>query len=321
MAENMSSADAMIAYTGPAVDAGEMDVRELAPALLALGEMCQEAARVLNGPEASLRVVLRANPDKGSFELVIGTVLSWKDTLLSVVNSPEYRNAKEILEALGLINAAGTAMAGGVFWLVKKFKGAPIPPGVSVQGNNNVVLVINGERVQVTPDMLKLYASPAVLAAADQVIEPVRHPGITGFEARRPSTREPLVQIGDADTEAFRVARVRAVGFLATDDEVPMTRRDVVLEVIKPAFHRGHRWMLTDGSAKYGVDMRDEAFWQRVDRGESFAKGDRLTVSLWTRTKTVEGLLKAEYFVDAVLAHVPRPRQLDMLTADVTPPG
>lgn len=313
MPETMSTAEAIIAYDGPAVDAGEMDVRELAPALLALGDLCQAAARELNGPEAQLRVKLRAQPEKGSFELLIGTDLSWTDTLISFINSGQYRNAKEILEAVGLVAGTTATIGGGLFWLIKKLRGEPIPPGVTVQGDGNHVHV-GDVNINIPPDVLRLYQSPEVLAAADRVIEPLRRAGITAFEARDPRSKAAVIAVHQEDTDAFRVARVRALGpgLGEEDDAVAPSRRDVVLEIIKPAFHRGHRWMLTDGAAKYGVEMRDEEFWQRVDRGEAFAKGDRLTVSLWTRTRSVDGSLKAEYFVDHVLAHTPRPRQLSI---------
>ena len=45
----MSTSHFGIAFEGPAFDDGEIDVRDLAPALLALGDVIQAANHALNG--------------------------------------------------------------------------------------------------------------------------------------------------------------------------------------------------------------------------------------------------------------------------------
>lgn len=63
----MSRTNFYVYYDGPALAEGLMDVRDLAPALLALGSAFEECNRVVNGERATLAVNIRSGFEKGSF--------------------------------------------------------------------------------------------------------------------------------------------------------------------------------------------------------------------------------------------------------------
>ena len=52
----MSRATFTIAYDGPALTNHTMDVRDLAPAMLAVGQLCDAANVVLNGERSKIQV-------------------------------------------------------------------------------------------------------------------------------------------------------------------------------------------------------------------------------------------------------------------------
>lgn len=76
----MSEASATLAYLGPDVDDGSMDVADLAPALLAASRLITSANRALNGDRADVRVRVAALRT-GSFEIELQVVTSlWEQT-------------------------------------------------------------------------------------------------------------------------------------------------------------------------------------------------------------------------------------------------
>ena len=66
----MSKETFTIAYDGPALQDGAMEVRDLAPALLALGQLLDAANATLNGDAAKIKLQVKAT-GTGSFEIAL----------------------------------------------------------------------------------------------------------------------------------------------------------------------------------------------------------------------------------------------------------
>ncbi len=60
----MSDADIALVYEGPAVESGLMDVRDLASALLAFGNLVEATNRIVNGENATAKVQVRTAPGR-----------------------------------------------------------------------------------------------------------------------------------------------------------------------------------------------------------------------------------------------------------------
>jgi hypothetical protein len=82
----MSSQVFRVAFNGPAFEGGEIDVNNLAPALLALGEVVQRANEVLNKDRAHARLKLRA-AEKGCFEAFLSIDVSVVDAIWDMLDS------------------------------------------------------------------------------------------------------------------------------------------------------------------------------------------------------------------------------------------
>src|SRR3954468_13556568 len=63
----MSKERFQIAYDGPIVREGVMDVYDLAPSLVALGDLVKEVNRELNGSNVTATVQVQSNFQRGSF--------------------------------------------------------------------------------------------------------------------------------------------------------------------------------------------------------------------------------------------------------------
>ena len=64
----MSHADIALVYEGSVVESGVMDVRDLAPALLAFGNLVEATNRVVNGESATVKVQVKT-VGAGSFAI------------------------------------------------------------------------------------------------------------------------------------------------------------------------------------------------------------------------------------------------------------
>src|SRR5690349_13753166 len=103
----MSSASFTIAYDGSALRDGAMDVRDLAPALLAVGQLFDAANAVLNRDQATVRISVKAT-GSGSFEIssdVLQNLVSQVTTFLAGDHVVAAINLKEIVVG-----------GGGLFW-------------------------------------------------------------------------------------------------------------------------------------------------------------------------------------------------------------
>ena len=76
----MSSSTFAFAFEGETFDDGEIDVRDLAPALLSLGEVVQAANRALNGNRAQATLRMKAT-NLGSFEALLSVDISFLSSI------------------------------------------------------------------------------------------------------------------------------------------------------------------------------------------------------------------------------------------------
>lgn len=289
-----------IYYEGSALDTGRMDVRELAPSLLALGKLFEYANKELNADEVSIKINVRAGFEKGSF----GVVLEISQNLLT-----QFQNLFEgvkIQDAAVLIGAIlGSGGGVGLFQLLRKSEGKS-PKKVTLLKDGNVSLEFEGDNnhVVVNNHVFNLYRNVEVRKSAENFIQPVSQDGIDRIKAKIKD--EEIEEVSKSDAPSF-VAPELTASLIETKEE------EALLSIHTIIFGKENKWRFSDGSNTYWVHIEDNKFLKEVDQNQlAFAKGDILKVllrkSYW---QTPDGL-RTDYALIKVLKHMEAPKQLKL---------
>ncbi len=180
-------ARAIIRYDGPALANHEMDVHDLAPALLALGDMCRFANEVFNGDGAEVRILVKADVEQKCFQLEIHLVQTLYEHLTALLDSDAIQDAKNILEWLGIISGGAAVVGGGLFGLYKLItKGQPdAGPKFEVHTKGGEIIyqiVGDGTVINVPPRLHELAKDPRMFPAAKKVVGPLIKEGYDRLE-------------------------------------------------------------------------------------------------------------------------------------------
>src|SRR5690348_6821595 len=97
-----SEIETVIRYDGPALADHEMDVAELAPALLALASLIQTANHKFNGDRASVRVVVNADTEQQCFQIKIKLIQDFLQMARGFLDG-DMATIKDICEWVGII--------------------------------------------------------------------------------------------------------------------------------------------------------------------------------------------------------------------------
>lgn len=264
-----------IAYCGPAVDNGTMDIRDLAPALLAFSDFITGANKVLNNDSSQISVRVNADFRQGSFEIQLAVIKTLAQQVQELWNTPGV-DAGGILAILGLCTATDKE---GLIDLIKEIGGRVVKdifeskeqPGKSiicVQGDNNVICVDS--------NVAKLYKDYGTMKNIEKVLSPLKQSGIDAFEIR---------EKGAAIQAAKQITKEESRYFETPEDAQTMTNvttQSVWVKVLGVSFE-DLKWKLSLGDSKIYAAMNDEAFKEKMDKHQVvFGKGDMLKVTLET---------------------------------------
>lgn len=289
-----------IAYDGPALEDGSMDVRELAPALLAISETIERANEALGG-QSPITVKVRADFKRGSFEVVLEVAQSVAEQLRMALGTGV--SAANILKHIGLTATSGVA----VIKLIKALSGKRVKK-TQEQKDGSIVIEADGARIEITREVAVLYTDHQFRSKLKAVVDPLRREGISSFQVRHDGNV--IESVSKDEAKAFALPEKQDIDGEA---ETVESIRVSFFTVVGLSFEDG-KWRLSDGEAKIWASISDDDFKGRIDRGEiAFRKGDQLKAELVTsQTRAVTGALTSTHEVRRVIEHRQPPQQISM---------
>ncbi|WP_300033951.1 hypothetical protein [uncultured Roseobacter sp.] len=300
-----------IGFDGPSVDNGEIEVADLAPALLALGDLFEAANRALNKDRSDVKLKIRAS-EKGSFVALLSLDVSFVADMLDLVAAhPDRMTAANQL--LDLVIKGGTIAGGtyGFFQTLKWLKGGR-PESASKNDDGTTTLTKGGTTIIVDQRTIVLLEDYPMREATEKFVR-------TSFKPAGIQTV--LIGGGDASEEESDLVLTKGdVGSVLvpelSDEEITETsvEREALLKIVSAQFEEGYLWRFTDGTNTFTASMEDETFVKRLDKSEVvLSKNDTLRCAIQETQQLAGSRLKTETRIIEVKEHISGARQLKLL--------
>lgn len=286
-----------LVYDGEGMDDGSMEVVDLAPALLALRDLFEEAAEGADEP-VHLTLRVQAGFRRGSFVVDLNAAAS--QLLENAVTLFSGSHATALVNALAIIGISGSGV--GLIQLVRRGRGRTPRRAVAITETRTVRVEFEGEPpIDVDPAVWRMFRSPRARSSLSKIVQPLARPDIDEAKFRYDGREELIAD--DASTEAY-----------ATPDEhhgevVGDSRR--ILQLVAMSFKDGNKWRVSEAGRTLYVSVLDEAFLDRVKQREVlFGQGDYFDVTLRTRQWMEGEQLRTAYDILQVHDHKQSPDQL-----------
>lgn len=291
----MSKKTLYIAYDGPALASHEMDVRELAPALLALSDMFEEANRILNGGKAKISLNVKGSFKTGSFGFDLSVCQNVLQSLLNFGSASEVQSAATLATLLGFSVLGGVK---GVIQVIRWIRGRKIDK-IEVK-DSIAILYIDDEFLEIEEKILRLLKNERIRKSLEDAIKkPLEHDGIDSFGF----TDDPESQKMDL------IVKDEAVFYVtpkAVPEDLGATEYETTLQIVGVTFQDKNKWRFSDGiSNTFYADMLDADFLSKVDNHVIlFGKGDIIRAKI-REQKIIDpsGTMRAERAIVHVFEH------------------
>lgn len=294
-----------IIYDGPALDNHEMDIRDLAPALIALSDVFEEAAKTLYGKKAVVTVKVNASFKAGSFGIdLLASSPSWVKQAIEFFSGDSISATLNIIALLGLTKAAGDQASKGLLDLIK-WIGPRKVKSIHNLPDRNVKIFIDEEAETFDYQVVELYKNYKLREALQEVVAvPLEKEGIDSFAATTDEGRS-FVVVSRLESQYFYVEK-------PNDDVLSESVVEKALQVINVSFSEGNKWRFSDGTASFMAEITDENFLQDVDSVRlNFSKGDMLLVDLKVTQYMAGQSIKTSYEVTKVKKQINSQRQIE----------
>lgn len=282
----------------------EIDSNTLVNYLLNLNTIIGEVNREIE-PERKINVKIKAL-SQGSFEVAI-QLQSIFDQLKSIFSMDDAGYIANLLAIISSLYAARLLLKGKA------------PAEVKKDGDTVTITNSNGNTLTMTKTSYHIYNTnkPINLAITKQFETLDADPNIESLNITNKEDK-PLLSV--EHNEFPDIATPNEQLEVATTHEI---REKAILSVVKLSFDPRLVSDFVYMNIRISAYIKDKDFYQRIDRGEPFSKGDALEVKLQVN-KQFDASLNTDiiknYEVIQVLRHIPR-SDPGQLTIDMTIPN
>lgn len=297
-----------IIYDGPALENNEMDVRDLAPALIALSDLFDEANKVLNEGRVELSTHVKASFKTGCFGIELGVVQGFASSIKGLFQADPITSAATLVTLAGFGVCVAKNLGQGLLSFIKWLKGRDIQE-IVLLGNDRVKVIVDGDSYETEKKIIDLYRNERIRKSLEAAIyKPLQKDGIDSFGCveKMPPPGGAFFSISKEESKSFKMTE--------PEDELLEENEYVThIHALNIAFQDDNKWKFYDGSNKFFAEMKDLNFIERIQNNEiAFRKDDILKVKILMKQKLTGTGLKPEYQILEVLEHRNAHRLLDL---------
>ncbi len=280
-----------VVYDGEALTDNTMDVKDLAPALLSLGQAFDRANSLLNADRADINLQIKAiSPGSFDISLLLSQIVPTAGNALST----DWLKSAETLKELIIGTPTGAI---GLLMLIKKLKGQK-PKQTSTP--DGIIFEADKVRLVVPSDVARLFNDRHERDQVEGVIRPLRKKGITKVVFKQ--GKQELETVTSDEMPYFEAGSDKDN---VTEYLIPRQR----LQIDSLTFKQG-KWKLNDGGNSHWYSMDDKDFATAIEKGKAFGKFDILLCEvIMTQQMKPDGQLRLDYSVKKVIRHVSNPSQ------------
>ncbi len=304
---------------GPALSGNTAEVRQLGPALVELGELCERANAVLNRDQSTLTV--RWQQEATPVESTSGTATSSLSLSFAVRRrtgggtpnlfaTDDAADANQLLQVLGLAPTGDKSM--NLLELLRWLGGAT-PTRIEEVLGGWMRIEANGKSTEVSSRVVSLLRDAAVRGRIEGVLRPLRRKGVDRILFHGQGRAVTAIERASVKLFAQPSRRARQAEGETLVDSTYLR----ALGIVKVPFRPNLKWVLGSESERISADMRDQSFLDRHQDGlTSYAAGDILTVRLQTTAVRTASGLRTDHAIVEVIGHLSRAQEAQQTSLD-----